>query len=413
MKSIQDLRERRAAVAQEARKLLDDNTGAKWTAQVKDQVDAKYAEISDLDDQITALQKQIEIEAGNKVEKFHKEDHEPLSAKVLVNKWMRGGDAALSAEEWSHIRNTMSTTTGSQGGFTVPSEIGAQLYDAMKAFGAMRATADIIKTETGRPLSFPSSDGTAEVGEIIAQNITATDANPTFGTVSLNVFKYGSKVVAAPIELLQDTTIDMEAFIRTRLAQRIGRIQNQHFTTGGGTSVPDGVVPRATSGKTGATGSTLTVGYDDLVDVIHALDPAYRNSNCVWMMGDNILKVIRKLKDSANRPIWMPSFERGITTGLGAAGGYAAMQQPQVFDYLLGYPVYVNHDMANPGANAKTIVFGDMSYYKIRDAMEVNLFRFTDSAYTKLGQVGFLAWARSGGNLTDTAAVKFYQHSAS
>jgi len=44
--------------------------------------------------------------------------------------------------------------------------------------------------------------------------------------------------------------------------------------------------------------------------------------------------------------------------------------------------------------------------------MEVSIFRFTDSAYTKLGQVGFLAWARAGGNLLDTNGVKLYQHSA-
>jgi len=44
--------------------------------------------------------------------------------------------------------------------------------------------------------------------------------------------------------------------------------------------------------------------------------------------------------------------------------------------------------------------------------MDVQMFRFTDSVYTRLGQVGFLAWARMGGTLVDTAAVKAYTHSA-
>jgi HK97 family phage major capsid protein len=68
--------------------------------------------------------------------------------------------------------------------------------------------------------------------------------------------------------------------------------------------------------------------------------------------------------------------------------------------------------MAAPAANAKTLLFGDFSKYVIRDAMDISMFRFTDSAYAKLGQVGFLAWMRTGGNLLDTSAVKFYQHSA-
>ena len=42
------------------------------------------------------------------------------------------------------------------------------------------------------------------------------------------------------------------------------------------------------------------------------------------------------------------------------------------------------------------------------------MFRFTDSAYAKNGQVGFLAWLRSGGNLVDVGgAVKYYANSAS
>ena len=64
-------------------------------------------------------------------------------------------------------------------------------------------------------------------------------------------------------------------------------------------------------------------------------------------------------------------------------------------------------------ANAKSILFGYFKAYKVRDAMGFTLFRFTDSAYAKLGQVGFLAWARAGGNFVDVGnSLKFYQNSA-
>lgn len=414
--SIQALRERRAAVALNARQILDENTGDKWTAQLGEKVDALYNEIASIDNRITTEERAIQIEAADKVEKFHAADHEPMSSKVLFNKWMRGGDAALSAQEWTAVRNTMSTTTNSEGGFTVPSLISSTLYDAMKAYGAMRVVSDNIKTADGRPLSFPTSDGTAEVGEIIAQNVTATSADPTFGTVALNVFKYSSKIVAAPVELIQDSTIDIESFIRNRLAQRLGRIGNAHFTTGTGTGQPFGIAAAAGAGKTGATGQTTSIIFDDLIDMIHSVDPAYRSTRSAFMTNDALLRVIRKLKDSQNRPLWVPSFERGIMGGVGVAsdGGYAGTNQTAaiVFDTLLGYPLFVNNDIATPAASAKSLFFGDFSYYKVRDAMDVQMFRFTDSAYTKFGQVGFLAWARMGGNLVDAGAVKAYTHSA-
>ena len=193
--SIQALRERRAAVALNARQILDENTGDKWTVQLGEKVDALYNEIGAIDSRITSEERLMSVEADNKVERLHASDHDPMSPKILFNKWMRGGDNALNANEWTAVRNTMSTTTNSEGGFTVPALISSTLYDAMKAFGAMRVVADIIRTQDGRALSFPSSDGTAEVGEIIAQNTTASSADPTFGTVALNVFKYSSNLI--------------------------------------------------------------------------------------------------------------------------------------------------------------------------------------------------------------------------
>jgi HK97 family phage major capsid protein len=416
--SIQALRERRAAKAAEARKLLDDNQGAKWTPQIAGQVDALYGEIDALEGQIKAYERQMQLEADDdshipsNLPTLKPGDVDPKSAKALYNKWIRHGDDGLSAEEWATIRATMSTTTPAEGGYTVPSLISGQLIDAMKAYGVMRRVAESFTTADGRPLSFPTSDGTAETGEWIAQNVTATAADPTFGTASLNVFKASSKIVAVPYELLQDSTIDMEAFIRTRLSQRLGRLGNTAFTVGTGTTQPDGVVPKATSGKVGTAGQTLTIIYDDIVDLVHAVDPAYRGAQCSFMASDSLIKVVRKLKDTANRPIWMPSYEAGIGRGAGLHGGYSSQDVPVMFDTLLGYPVWVNNDVAVPAANAKSLLFGDFSYYKIRDTMDVQLFRFTDSVYTKLGQVGFLAWARMGGNLVDAKAVYYYAHSA-
>ena len=115
------------------------------------------------------------------------------------------------------------------------------------------------------------------------------------------------------------------------------------------------------------------------------------------MMADSSLKILRKLKDTSNRPVFLPGYD-----GLGAKMG----------DSLLGYPIVINQDVAAMAANAKSVLFGDFSKYIIRDVLQATMFRFNDSAYAKLGQVGFLMWMRSGGNLTDTKAVAYYTNSA-
>lgn len=405
--SLQELREKRANVGKNLSDLVNK---ADWNPE-KDQsiYDQGIAEIDSIDAQI----KRIETVNALTASRYNDEraieavdraarDTRSEGAK-LYSKWLRGGDHALSAEDWQTIRNTMSTTTNSEGGFTVATEVANQVLDALKAYGGMRAVAEVMRTTMGNPMNFPTSDGTAEVGEIIAENTTATAADIVFGTKALPVYKYSSKIVAVPFELLQDSNVDIEAFVRQRLVTRLGRITNTHFTTGTGTNQPTGIITAAGTGITAAnsTSQVTAITYDSVIDLIHSVDPAYRAlGNCRFMMNDASIKVLRKVKDGQSRPIFVPGYEVGVPGGAP--------------DTLCGYPIQVNQDVAVMAASAKSIAFGDFSLYKIRDVMEITTFRFTDSAYAKLGQVGFLAWMRSGGNFIDVGgAVKLFVNAAS
>lgn len=405
MQSIQALRERRTALATELHNLLDKNPGDKWGPDLQAKYDEAMGEIETIDAEAKRIQAVLEkikddaqVDAIRDVAERRAHDEGKPHLKAFWN-LMRNGERAMSQEDWGAIRNTMSVGTSAQGGYTVPTEVATAVADALKAYGGMRAVSEVYRTATGVDINFPTSDGTSETGELIGENTTATGADPSFGVVTLKTYKFSSKIVAVPFELLQDTSIDMEAFIRDRLVTRLGRVTNTYFTTGTGSSQPNGIVTAASSGKTGTTGQTTTVIFDDLVDLVHSVDPAYRNlGRCRFMMNDASLKVIRKLKDSQNRPIFLPGYE-----GLAKA----------MPDSLLGYPIQINQDVATMAANAKSILFGDFSFYKIRDAMDIQMFRFDDSAYIKLGQIGFLAWMRSGGNFVDVGgAVKYYANSA-
>lgn len=399
--SIQALRERRNALAKEAKNLLANNGDKVWTKEDKTKFDNFADEIELLDSQISAMQRDLDNRAEENfedIERIKPESKAQAAARAALAKMFRNGAAALSSEEHGLIRNTMSTTTGSQGGYTVQSTVANELIDMIKGYRGVRDVADYLRTANGAPFSYPTSDGTSEVGEIIAENGSATSADPSFNTVPVNTFKFGSKKFGVPIELLQDSSIDIVALINKRVRDRIGRIQNLKFSVGTGTGEPNGLAVAASVGKTGTTGQTVTVIYDDLVDLAESVDYAYDDGSMKFMVSQSIRKVVRKLKDTAGRPIWTPSYDTGIS-----------QRTP---DQLLGYDVVLNNDMPVPAANAKSIAFGRLDRYLVRDAMEVTLFRFEDSAFVGAGQIGFLAWARAGGNLLDTAAVKLYQHSA-
>lgn len=401
MTNIGQLREKIANLATEAKHLLNEKGDQVWSNEEQSKFDSIANEIERAQGQIKSAEKMREIEADKFFENASSlvtKQEEGIDALQAVALYLRNG-ANVSPEQAIAIRNAMSTTTTTEGGYTVPAIVAAQVVDAMKAFGGVRSVAQIISTAGGNALSYPTSDGTAEVGEIVAENAAATGADITFGTVAVNPYKYSSKKIALPWELIQDSAIDVVAFVVNRLATRLARITNQHYTTGDGSSKPYGVMARAASGKVGTTGQTTSVIYDDLIDLIHAVNSAYRSNGAKFMLADSSLKVLRKLKDTTGRPIWTPGDDESISGGAPAT--------------ICGYSYVVNDDVAAMAANAKSIAFGDFSQFVVRDVQgSTSIRRFDDSAFALNGQVGFCGWLRTGSNLLDTAAVKFYQNSS-
>ena len=386
MNTLANLKSERTSLIEKSRKILDGNPG-RLTAADKTALQKFQVRL----DTLTTV-----IDRNERVRDIVIDDHLFSDKNSLdhgqdmFNKFVRKG---FSAGEWLKVQNTMSTTTPSEGGYSVPANVAREVVTAMKDFSGMRSAATVISTETGNDLAYPTSDGTAEVGEIIVQNAPATDLDVSFGTKLLPVFKYSSKIVTIPFELLQDANIDVESYVKERFSERLGRAQNIHFTTGTGSAQPTGIINVATSGKVGTGGQTTSVTYDDLIDLEMAVDPAYRRK-AKFMMNDATLKAVKKLKDAQGAPIWTPSIR---TDGVAVIDGFESV---------------INNDMANMGANAKSILFGDFSKFIVRDVLQMNLFRLDDSFYAKKAQVGFLAFLRSGGNLTDVNAVKYYQNSA-
>lgn len=289
-----------------------------------------------------------------------------------------------------------SVGTASGGGYTVPQGFSGKLEESLLAYGGMREASYVFATDKGNDLPWPTVDDTAQTGALLAENTQVANQDVTFGQITFKAYKYSSKQVIVSAELLQDSGVDIEAYLASALGTRLARITNTHFTTGDNSAKPQGVVTGASNGKTGTTGQTLSVIYDDLVDLVHSIDPAYRRlPGCAWMMHDSSLKVVKKIKDSQNRPLWLPNLTGG---------------EP---DTLLGYPIVINQDVAVMAANAKSILFGNFQKYFIRDTKGFTLLRLTER-FADYHQVAFLAFMRTDGRVMDagTDPIKYYTNSA-
>lgn len=385
--NLSALRSKRNSIGRNVRSLMDNNRGSLWTASHQAAYDRHMAEIDAVNDLITAAETAVgEFHPTNGMESFDRN----------LRRFVQSGWDGFDGHERLQVRNAMSTTTAAEGGYTVPSEVASRLIEALKDYSGVRRVAEVVVTAKGNALPWPTSDGTSEVGELVAENASATPSDPSFATAPMTAYRYSSKIIAAPVELLMDSSIDMEGFIADRCAQRIGRISNQHFTTGTGTGQPYGLAAAAAVGKTGTAGQTTTIIHDDVVDLIHSVNGEYRQDSrgAQFMGSDLALKMLRKLKDNQSRPLYLPS------------DGESA-------ESILGYQFVVNNSVAAPAASAKSLLFGNFwRGYKVRDVLDIALFRIADSVYLGKGQVGFVAYMRSGGNLADAAAVKAYQHSA-
>jgi HK97 family phage major capsid protein len=279
------------------------------------------------------------------------------------------------------------------GGFTVPDAPMGALEKALLSFGGMRAVSTILRTSTGADLPIPTNNDTANKGAILAENTVVTELDLTFGQLVLQAYKYSSKSVLCSVEFLQDTSINAMDFIGTALGERIGRIQNDHFTVGTGTGEPKGIVAAATASGVTAAGQT-TISYDNLIDLIHSVDPSYRE-NGRFLLHDTALAMIKKTKvlqfsgDTMGAPLWVPGVNSLPNT-------------------ILEYPYTINQSLAPLATTTKSVLFGDLSKYIIRDCREVTLIRL-DERYADFHQVGFLAFARSDGDLLDagTHPVKY------
>ncbi|MDX2385097.1 phage major capsid protein [Sinorhizobium medicae] len=414
MSNITELREKQQKLVSDARALLadiKDDTAEARVAELESQHDAAMAEYDRLEARIKreeALEaRERDLNAADdrrpngedrSVQGGRHENADEARAAAFRS-YLRHGLEDMPAEERKIVREMRAQAVGtdSKGGYLVPEGFMAELVKSLKAWGPMLdpGVTRVLTTTAGNSIPWPTMDDTSNEGSLIGENTQVTETEVAFGTKTLEAYKYTSGVVLVSAELLQDSAIDVEGTVRSAMAERIGRIGNRHLTVGDGSAKPNGIVTAATAVTGVAAAAALT--FDDMIELFHAVDPAYRDDPSVrFMFNDGTLKSLRKIKDTVTgNYIWQPA---DVRTGAPAT--------------ILDKPYSINQAMAAIGASNKSVAFGAFNRYVVRMVREFAIRRLVER-YADYDQTGFIGFTRLDGELLDAGAVKVLQHAAS
>lgn len=303
---------------------------------------------------------------------------------------LRGDDRTVlenAGGDLNGFRNALSVGTSTAGGYLVPPGWRDEFIVQMKDYGAVQEVAQVIRTDGGQSIQWPTMNDTTNVGRLLSENTAMTETDVVVGTASLTAYMYSSDLTRVSYQLANDSAFDVGALVRAAHAERIGRITNQHFTTGTGTNQPQGIVTGAVSGVTAASGTAIT--FDELISLTHSVDPAYRRSPRVgFMLSDAALSALRKVKDSNGMYLWQPNVQAGQASS------------------LFGYPYVINQDMAAPAVGVKSVLFGDFQAgYVIRIVQDLMTMTLTER-YADFLQVGHSSFMRAGGTVQNSSAYR-------
>ena len=399
MNQIQELREKRAKAWDAAKAFLDTKRGSDGLLAAEDVAtyDKMEADVVNLGKEIDRLERQVALDA-----ELNKPTADPLTSKPAANgmdaKSGRASDEYKKAF-WNIMRaknprydvvNALQIGTDSEGGYLAPDEFERTLVTALEEENIFRKLAKVIQTSSGdRKIPVVTTHGSASW---LDEEELIPESDEAFGQTSIGAFKLGTFIKVSD-ELLNDSVFDLQSYITSEFARRIGHKEEDAFFVGDAAGKPTGIFHTTGGAQIGVTaaGSTaLTV--DEVIDLFYSLKSPYRR-NAVFVMNDATVKAIRKLKDGQGQYLWQPAMTANTP------------------DSILNRPVYTSAYVPTIAAGAKSIAFGDFGYYWIADR-QGRSFKRLNELFATTGQIGFMATQRVDGKLILPEAIKVLQQKA-
>ena len=391
MMTINEMRVRRGEIWEQAKNFLDTHRNDSGILSAED-----TATYERMEQDIVNLGH--EIERQERFEALEREMSKPTSEPIRNTpvpasneKTGRASDSYKDAfwrsirnETSYEIRNALREGVDSDGGYLVPDTFEHTLIQALDEENIIRQLAHTFTTSSGtHAIPIVSTRGKATW---ISEEQEIPETTETFTQKTIGAHKL-TALIKISEELLNDSAFDLESYITSEFVRKIGDAEEEAFLIGNGAGKPIGILndkDGAEVGITAAAANALTT--NELIDLYYSLRSPYRK-RAVWIMNDSTVNMIRKLKDSNGQYIWSP----GITTN--------------DTDTILGRKVYTSTCVPTAKAGAKTIAFGDLSYYWIGDREGIS-FKRLNELYATRGQVGFLASKRLDARLILPETIK-------
>lgn len=399
MNKILELREKRAKLWESAKAFLDARRDDKGLVSAEDTATYERMEqdVVDLGKEIDRLEKQAVLDL-----ELSKPTSTPLSNKP--NNGMGETKEGRASDEYkkafwnvmrtknpkSEVFNSLSIGDDTEGGYLVPDEFERTLIQTLEEENIFRKLAKVIQTSSGdKKIPVVVTKGTASW---LDEGEEYEESDSVFGQTSIGAYKLGTMIKVSD-ELLNDSIFNIESYISTEFARRIGAKEEEAFLVGDGVGKPTGIFNATGGAELGITaGSATAITADEIIDLVYSLKAPYRK-NAAFIMNDATVKAIRKLKDGQGQYLWQPSLTAGTP------------------DTLLNRPVYTSAYAPILEAGAKTIAFGDFGYYWIADR-QGRSFKRLNELFATSGQVGFLGSQRVDGKLILPEAIKVLQQKA-
>ena len=390
--TIQELREKRAKAWDTARDFLDSKRNANGLLSEEDSktYDALEQTIVDLGKEIERMERAERIGQELTAATTKPVIGTPGAHVTDIPKHSTGSDEYSKAfwnsvrnRNWIDVRNDLQVGEDTEGGYLVPDEFEKKLIEALEEENIFRPLATRIQTSSGdRKIPVVTSKGEAVWME---EEEAFTLSDDSFGQLSLSAYKVGTAIKISE-ELLNDSVFDLPAYIAKEFARRIGAKEEEAFLTGDGIGKPTGLFAATGGAQEGCTTSGANITFDDMIELFYSLKSPYRKK-AKWILNEQTVKALRKIKDNTGNYIWQPSVSNGIP------------------DTILNHPYITSVYVPTAEAGNRAIAFGDYSYYWIADRQGRSMKRLNE-LFAMNGQIGFLASQRVDGKLILPEAVK-------
>ena len=282
-----------------------------------------------------------------------------------------------------NVRNVLSEGIASDGGYLVPEEYDSRLIEGLEEENIFRRLGTTITTSGERKINIA---GAKPAAAWIDEGEELTFGDAKFDQINLDAHKLHVAVKVTE-ELLYDNAFGLENYLLRQFSKALANAEEDAFLNGDGAGKPLGIFAEEGGAQIGVTAANATdITADEIINLVYALKRPYRKK-AKFIMNDQTIAVLRKLKDENGQYLWQPSLQAG---------------EP---DRLFGYEVMTSAYVPMIAAGKPVIAFGDFSYYNIGDR-GVRSFAELKELFAGNGMVGFVAKERVDGKLVLAEAVQ-------